>query len=250
MLVWTESQKIVLPFALLMIIGLTFLNHLIFRGKLKKYERIPLMIISSLMIIFEIVKQIRAYNSGYQFWSIPLHLCSTFLLWFFLASFFKGKVQRFGQTLAFCCGAMFTLAFYLNPTSIIGNATDTLGFAWSNFGRLHTFYYHHFIILFNTIMLTQKIYVPSLKDSKYAIIGNTVYFAVALIFAQLLNTNFFALLKNIFKPFDRIRTEVGYIPYLIMMYAALIGGSCLALYISSLITNEKKKKSALAIEAN
>ena len=142
---WSSSQIVVLPLVLIIVIALAVIISYLTRNKSELIKRIPLIVIASVMLILEVVKQIYNMVIGYNLWTLPFHFCSLFLYFYPLASFFKGKTAEFGKTMSYVCGTLFLLLFYIDPTSIIGNSCDEI---FATFSSFHTFTYHHLIILF------------------------------------------------------------------------------------------------------
>ena len=88
MFIWTSSEAIVLPIALIVAILITLVVSFLTRKKGEVVRRIPLMVLSIIVWLLELVKQVLNIVSGYSLWAIPLHFCSLFLYFYPLASFF------------------------------------------------------------------------------------------------------------------------------------------------------------------
>lgn len=215
---WTQSQNQIFPIAFAIVIVASILIGVLLKDKAEKIKNIPFLIITILLIVAEIIKQVRAINAGYNLWSIPLHYCSTFLIWFTIASLTSTKIRKVGHKIAYATTTAFFVSFLIGPTTIIGNATDNLAFTWSNFGSLHTFYYHFAIVLFLALQITLKYPFPTLKDFKVVVIPFFSWMAVASIMANLLDVNFSNLLYNNIAFMDSIRLNLGYPVYLISMF--------------------------------
>jgi hypothetical protein len=215
---WTVSQTKVFPIAFGVVILIAFVLGILLRNKSNKIKNTPFVIIAAILLIAEAIKQIRAFEAGYNNWSIPLHYCSMFLLWFSMASFFNGKVKRAGHAISYVTGFAFLIGFLIGPSTIIGNATDNLTFAWNNFGSIHTFYYHFGIVLFFALQITMRIPFPTLKNLKEVAIPFFSWMAFASIIANLTNTNFSNLLYNNIGFMQQIQEKLGYVPYLLMMF--------------------------------
>lgn len=220
---WTESQQQIFPIALLSILIIAITLGYLLKNKSDKIKNLPFLLITIVLIIFEIIKQIKSIYTGYTFWSLPLHYCSMFLFWFSLASFTKGNLIKVGHGITFLTGIGFFIAFLLNPSPIIGSATDNLMLSFSNFGNLHTFYYHFAIILFLALQITLKTYKPLLKDFKLTVIPFAIWMVIATICANLLNTNYTNLLTSNITFMENLRISYGYIFYLSSMFILFIG---------------------------
>lgn len=237
---WSQSQLEVFPITFIIIIIASVLIGYLLKNKPQNIKDLPFKIITVVLILAEIYKQIRAVNTGYNLWSIPLHYCSMFMVWFFMASFLKGKAKITGEALAFVTGIGFMGGFLLDPTSIIGSATNNLTFSLSNFGNLHTFFYHFLIVMFLTLQITLKTYKPTIKN-----IGILIPFVgwmiISTILANLLNVNFSNFLHNNVALIDNIRLSYGYLTYIASMYVVFIGLFVLILLTLTAVNMIKNK---------
>ena len=116
---WTESQNEILPIAFTIVIIVSIIVGILLKNKSQKIKNLPFVIITIILLIAEVIKQIRAIDIGYNLWSIPLHYCSMFLLWFSLASFGRGKVQDAGRKISLITGLPFIVSFIICPNTII-----------------------------------------------------------------------------------------------------------------------------------
>jgi uncharacterized membrane protein YwaF len=220
-MVWTNSQKIVLPIAIAIIIAISTILSILLNKKSEKIKIIPFMVISLILITLEVVKQIKAIGS-YSSWTIPLHFCSTFLVWYAIAAFGKGRVREIGYSLSYVSTILFLIGYLTNPGTIIGNSNEHI---LLDFDSFHTFIYHNLLILFLALSIGLKMYKPSLKDVKWIVISFAIYFATATIIANMLDTNYANLLFNNFPPMESLRLKVTYPIYLLAMYTVFIGGA-------------------------
>ena len=225
---WTESEKIVLPITLGLIIIIALVLFVFLRKKSDKVKNIPLMIITLIMFVLEVIKQVRGIITGYDLWTIPLHFCSLFLYFYPLATLSRGKVKSFGVTMAFVSSCLMTLLFYFNPSSIIG---DSAGDVFGSFSNFHTFTYHHLVMLFLFTGLMLNMFKVTKKSFIYVLIGFTIYGAVAVPLAHILNVNFCNLLTSNIPFMENLRLAVGQIIYTTVMFLFAISASCVLLLI-------------------
>lgn len=238
---WSSSQIVVLPLVLIIVIALAVITSYLTRNKSELVKRIPLIVIASVMLILEVVKQIYNMVIGYNFWTLPFHFCSLFLYFYPLASFFKGKVAEFGKTMSYVCGTLFLMLFYIDPTSIIGNSCDEI---FATFSSFHTFTYHHLIILFYLILLISKLYHPTKWSFLYGAIGIAIYGIVAVPLAHILNVNFCNILHNSIPILENIRLLHGQVLYTCVMFFLGFAGAELvvgASYLISYLIKTRKK---------
>jgi len=219
---WTATQKFWFPIAMCVIVVLAIVLSLLLKNKNEKIKLIPLQFISVLLIVGEIVKLVRIYRLegviSSHYW--PFQFCSMFLLWFFIAAFFKGKVGRAGMATSFVCGVMAFTCFMISPTSVIGSATDNLAFTWSNFPALHAFFYHWLIVLFPVLIVSLKLYNPKFTDNGSVLLPFFIYGTAAVIIANKYEQNYMMVLRNTVLEWpNQIIVEYGYYAYLAFMYA-------------------------------
>ena len=237
MFTWTSSEAIVLPIALIVVILIALDVSFLTRKKGEVVRRIPLMVLSIIVWLLELVKQVLDIVSGYSLWAIPLHFCSLFLYFYPLASFFRGKVGEFGKTMCFVAGSFFIILFYFNPSSIIGSSCNNI---FQDFSSFHTFTYHHIIILFYLTMLFSKLYLPSKKDFIFVPIGILGYAIIAIPLAHILNVNFCNILDSNIPFMETLRVNAGQVVYtIVLILVGVIGGELIVLF-SNLIYNKKK----------
>ncbi len=241
---WTSSEKIVLPLALAIIVIITTILSIILKNKSEKLKKTPFFILASLLLVMEIIKQVLSYPN-YSLWSIPLHFCSTFMFWYALAAFTKGKVSELGFVVSVLFGFLFLALFYFNPSTIIGSSAENI---FQNFSSFHTFVYHHVIILFTLLSITLKMFKPKLSQALPVSITYTIYAAIAILFANLLQVNFTNLLHSNIDFMQALLDKFGKIVYTAAMYLiglfGLLAGLIASVYISKLnkqIKNKGKK---------
>lgn len=236
---WTNEEKYILPLTLGIIIIVSLILCLLLRKKSEKIKNIPLAIITIVMLVMEVVKQILSFKEGYSTWTIPLHFCSLFLYFYPLATLAKGKVKDFGVTMAFVSSALMFMLFYFNPSSIIsGSASDVFG----SFSNFHTFTYHHLVILFLFTGLLLNMFKVSKKSFVYVLIGFTIYAIVAVPMAYVLNTNFCNILTSNIGFMESLRLSVGQIIYTIVMFLFAISASFVLILLKLGITKLNNKK--------
>ena len=237
-MVWTSSQKSILPLSLIIIIAITIAVTLLLKNKSHKIKNIPFIIIAVFLLVLEIIKQYLSLPD-YSLWNIPLHFCSTFMIWYSIASFFKGKISSIGYIMATLFGFLFLALFYINPGSIIGSSTDNILASYSTF---HTFIYHHCIILFTLLAITLKKFNPKYSQIKWVIIIYSIYAAIAILFANLLQVNFTNLIESNIPFMQSLLDNYGIVIYTIVMYLVGLIGLLIGLMISLHITKIKSKK--------
>ena len=112
MQLWTKEHAIsVLPSLAVMLLLCTVLRITI--GK-KSFETrmLPMKILSVLIVLLEIGKQVLSFMRGYDLYHIPLHYCSLFIFMLPVMAFYRGKHQdKVGGITAALCAAEFLMSY-------------------------------------------------------------------------------------------------------------------------------------------
>lgn len=239
---WTQSELIVLPIAFICMLAITIATSIWLKNKSDKIKNIPLSIIAILLFVLEIAKQIINIVQGYTWWTLPLHFCSFFFVWYPLAQFTKGKWQEIFKTIAFVWGFFLTIAFYVSPQPIIGNATDSI---FASFSTAHTFFFHHLAILYFMLTLGLKLYKPKYEHIIYGLCCLLIYAIIAIPCAYIFDTNFCNILFSDLTLLENLRLATNQFVYdfVLLLLGAL--GVVIVISISTFIYNfviNKNKK--------
>jgi len=120
------------------------------KNKDENVRLIPIHIISAILIILEIIKQIKSFSIGYQLDDLPLYYCSLFLYLFPLCSLGKGKLKKYAYFLTILSGTTLLAVMCIMPRVIYSeNAIKNF---FNDFDDFHTVFYHN-IVLFGTCLL-------------------------------------------------------------------------------------------------
>lgn len=213
---WSDMDFAVLPATLIIIILISLVLYAILKNKKDRIKEIPLVVITCILLVMEVVKQVREFKSGYDNWAIPLHFCSLFLYFYPLAVFAKGKIKDFGKTMSLVCSSLMFIMFYINPDSIIGRGT-TANFLTS-YGLFHTFIYHHLVVLFLVLSIMLNFYKFKKENFIHVLIGFSLYAIISVPMAHVLNTNFCNILEGNVPIIESFRLFVGQIWYTVALY--------------------------------
>lgn len=239
---WTKEEVIVLPIALVIMIALSVLLGCLLKNKSEKIRIIPLQAIAIILLVLEVIKQIyHIANKTYSTWQIPLHFCSTFLIWLPMATLARGKVQQIGKTMSFSFGSLLLISFYIMPSGIIGNSCQNI---FANFDMFHTFTYHHLVLLFFFLMIALNIYRPQKSDLKYYSIAFSIYAVSTIVLGHLLNTNYCNILHSNIQILENIRQTAGQLVYTIILIVFGLGAGLLFDYIYCLANSQLAKKAS------
>ena len=165
---WSAKEKIILPIMIVVLLIFAVGICLLTRNKSERIKRLPLFIITIILLILEVAKQIYNICIGYNLWAIPLHFCSLFMFFYSFSNFGKGKLKRFGDIMTVCCTFLVIVLFYLNPSNIIAESCENV---FANFSYFHTFTYHHLLFLYYFIFLGSNLIVAKFSDLIYILIG-------------------------------------------------------------------------------
>ena len=208
---YSDSEKFIIPLMFLILASITVLLWLVLRNKSKAVQSIPFIVITVLLIVGEVIKQIKCIQEGYDYWNIPLHFCSTYFVWLSLAEFSFGKMRKTMQNIAFVATVYLFVGMYYSPSGIFGDACDHI---FENYLDTHTVLFHHLVILYFMLSIALKRFQPKKKDAWVWMGCFALYFTVAAICAYRLNENYFNILDSENIPFmETFRLWAGQVVY-------------------------------------
>mgnify|MGYP005757725451 FL=1 len=236
---WTKDEIQIVPITLMVIIFLSVIINFCLRNKSEKVKRIPLLIITIIILILEVIKQIYNLVIGYNLWKLPLHFCSIFLFVFSFASFGKGTLRKIGDVISLSGGFAVLVAFLISPRNIIGNACENV---FANFDQFHTFTYHFLVFFYLFILIGSNLVQAKFSDIKYIITTVLGYAIIAIVAGYSLNVNFCSVLHNNYSFLEAIRLSCGPRIYLICLIIFGICALSLTYLPNIIITMLRKKK--------
>lgn len=236
---WTKDEIQIVPITLMVIIFLSVIINFYLRNKSEKIKRIPLLIITIIVLILEIIKQVYSLIKGYDLWKLPLHFCSIFLFVFSFASFGKGPLRKIGDVISLSGGFAVLIAFLISPRNIIGNACENV---FANFDQFHTFTYHFLVFFYLFILIGSNLVQAKFSDIKYIITTVLGYAIIAIVAGYSLNVNFCSVLHNNYSFLEAIRLSCGPRIYLICLIIFGICALSLTYLPNIIITMLRKKK--------
>lgn len=219
---WSNSQFIVLPITIIVTLVISFLLNKFLKDRDDKIKELPLKLIAVVIVVLEIIKQIRCIVVGYSLYNIPLHYCSLFVFLFPFAQFGNSKIKDFIKPVAFASSLLVSISLYIGPSSIIGNACDNI---FVSFPRFHTFTFHYLVTLYCALSIALNDYKPKKNDYKTVIFAISIYGIIAIMFSYLLDTNYCNFLYSTLDFIDEIRIIIGQIPYVLLVFVAITVGT-------------------------
>ena len=185
---WTaEHAKTLIPAVAVMIVIAGIL-----RAVLKKDENIrmiPIQILTCILLVLEVGKQVLSLVQGYDLYCLPFHYCSLFLYVMPVMSFYKGKHRHavFTVSTALCASVFLLMLIY--PALIYG-AGNIQNF-FNGYFDFHTVAFHNIVMFIFVLIVALDIHVPAPKgDSKPIIIFVLCFCAVSASMAHILKTNY------------------------------------------------------------
>ncbi|MBQ7924523.1 MAG: YwaF family protein [Clostridia bacterium] len=236
---YTRAELFVLPIALSAMVFFALLLRFLTRKKPLWVQDLPFLCIAVAVLALELVKQGKNIVDGYDTWTIPLHYCSTFAVWFPLAEFTRGNVRKRMQNIAFVASFCLLALFYFNPRSIIGGACENV---FGDFGAFHTFFYHHLALLYCILGIIFKRFRPDFHDGWLWISCMSVYLSIAVIFAFGFQTNYFNILQSNVPFMEFIRVTFGQIAYLLFFFSLVLLGGASVFWIKARFDKTDKRK--------
>jgi hypothetical protein len=172
-----------------------------------KIRIIPLQIVTVILLILEVFKQVISIIRGYDLYHIPLHFCSLFLFLFPLMSFYNGKHKDKVRAIATTISASLFLLMIIYPELIYsgGNIANT----FKGFFDFHTVAFHTIATFGFFIIVALKLHTPSFKrDMKAIMLFFIGYSIIAGVTAQILQTNFNNFYQCNVPPLEEVRLSI------------------------------------------
>ena len=208
---YKSAEAFVIPFTFFILLGVTIFLWAVLHNASERVKRVPFLVITVLLLVGEVGKQVISIRRGYDFWNLPLHFCCTYVLWFSLAECSFGRFKQTMRNIAFVATLYLCVGLYLAPRGILGDACERV---FENYFTAHSFFYHHFIILYMMLSIAFKRFQPRKGDAWVWGVCFAVYFTAAAVCAYTFQQNFFDILNSeplpLFEPF---RLTVGQAVY-------------------------------------
>lgn len=221
---WSSAHvKTLLPALAVMIVIALALRAAIGHKELK-IRMIPFQVLSCILLVLEVGKQILSFRRGYDLYHIPLHFCSLFIFAMPLMSFYRGKHRQTvaAVTSTLCASVFLLLLIY---PCLIYSATDIQNF-FTDYFPFHTVAFHNIVMFACVLIVALDLHTPAPKGEPKAVILFTLCFcAAAGGMAQLLKTNFANFYSCNIPPLEELRLTmqgiIGSVPTQ-LLYIALV----------------------------
>ena len=221
MQLWTpEHTRTLLPAVLLMVL-VTAVLRWILGNKPHKIRMIPLQVLTVILFLLEVGKQVLSLVKGYDLYHLPFHFCSLFIFMLPAMALWRGRHTQtvYGITAAISTAtALLTLIY----PSLIYGAGDVTNF-FTNYFSFHTVAFHNIVLFQCILIIGLRLHTPAQTGESRAVIWFTVCFCiVSATMAQLLKTNFNNFYSCNIAPLENVRLS---------MQASLGYGLTQALYV-------------------
>ena len=237
---YSKTDLIILLPSLALFIILSIALRFILKNKSERVKNIPFIIISAILVILEIIKQIINFTSEeINLFSLPFHYCSLFVYFFPLAHFTKGKVKDFFTPVAFITALAMSIVFYFCPRGIIGDSTNLM---FEEFLPFHSVTFHLLVIFYTILYIALNLYTPTKKGTLNLIITMLIYCAIAIPLAHVLQTNYCNFLECTVPIVANLQLTIGMFWYTIIMIIIIGLGPALLNVIYLAIYNALNKK--------
>lgn len=248
---WTQTHaKSILPALAAMLLLSLLLRKLLIRKEMK-IRMIPVQIITVMLLLLEVGKQVISWRNGYDLYHIPLHVCSLFLFIMPVMSFYAGKhSSKVRAVAAAYCTAVFALIM-IYP-SLIYSADNVRNF-FKNYMDFHTVAFHNLVMLLFMLLLALNLHGCEKGHGKSVLMFTVVYCLVAASMAHLLKTNFANFYRCNIPPLEDLRLKItdvlGVVPTQLcyaLIVSALTVGFVLGIYQLYRLLNRLNAKNQVA----
>jgi membrane-bound metal-dependent hydrolase YbcI (DUF457 family) len=210
------------------------------------------MVIASLIVVSEVVKQIigwvnYATGTSDSLFFIPLHICSVLVFAIPLSAFTKKTsfLSPIFYALAMITAVESSMAMYIAPQQIISQSTSHIFRAGAEYGDYHTLIFHSFAAMFIMLVVAFKLYQPKFKDLIFGGLLYSGFMLISAILANLLDTNYARFLNfGGVGPFDQLRDISMFLfsSVIWILYVVVIGISgTITYYVPKLYSFVKAK---------
>ena len=193
---WTKLHVYLLvPSFIIFILAAWFIGYKL-KDKSERIQRLPLQIVTGLILILELWKQIRGFIVGYDLYWIPLHFCSLFLYTLPLAAYYNGKHKEALKVLAGIVASCLFLFMAVYPNIVYGDgaivsAYNYITFQGGGFSEFHSVTFHGLALFSFFLFVFQNICTFDTKrDLKVLLIFFLGYCLIVGTLSQVIQTNF------------------------------------------------------------
>ena len=208
MVLWTPTHISTLLPAIIVMIAIAAVLRITLGKKDIKIRMIPFQVISCLIVLLEIGKQVMSLKNGYDLYHLPFHFCSLLIFLPFAMSFYRGKYESSVRCITTAAAAATFILTAIYP-DLIYSAQNVREFT-TDFFSFHTVAFHNVVMLLFMLIPALDLHQPApkgeIKKIQLFILG---YCAVAASMAHLLKTNFNNFYTCNIAPLETVRQIVA-----------------------------------------
>ena len=247
MALWTYEHAVTLIPALLVMAALSWLLGRLLGRCDRRVRLIPVQVVTVLLLLLEVGKQVLSFVKGYDLYHIPLHFCSLFIFVMPLMSFYQGKHRHTVETVTMGLCASVFLLMVIYPNLIYGDFNIRAFF--TDYFSFHTVVFHNMVVLLCLLMVSLGLYEPKTGDWKVLVWFMMGYGIIASTVAQLLKTNYNNFYQCNIPPLESLRqlvqSALGYWPaqilYVVIVIIMDVGFVLLCRWLAKLVCGLRKK---------
>ncbi|MBR4017607.1 MAG: YwaF family protein [Oscillospiraceae bacterium] len=206
MQLWEKEQVYTLLPAIGVMLILAFVLHKTLGNKSEQIRRIPLQIITVILLGLEVVKQLCSILKGYDLYHLPFHYCSLFLYVMPFMAFYKGKYKREVDAIGFSISSALFLLMLIYPGLIYSGYNVQQYF--QDVFSFHTVTFHNLAMFGFLVIIVLKLHTPYKGDYKPVIGFMLLFSLVAAVMAQVLKTNYANFYTCNIPPLEAVRLSV------------------------------------------
>ena len=204
---------------------------------------LPLRIITVLLLILEVGKQIASFDGGYNMYSLPFHYCSLFLYLLPFHSFYNGKYKKNFDSAAFGCLASLFLFMIAIPAVVYGEGA--IKSFTDNFMEFHTVAFHNLVCLYFLITVALGLYTfEPRRDLSVMAVFLAGYVIIATVLSHTLEVNFHNLYRCNIEFIEQVRLKLvesigwcGQAIYTVVLFILTILFAYAAYFLTKLIVS-------------
>ena len=222
---WSHEHVITIFPAFAIMIAVAILMRKLLINKSFEVRMIPIKIISVILVVIEIGKQICSASRGYNLYHIPLHFCSIFLYILPLMAFYRGKYQESMRSVA--CSTMLALFIGMLTIPSVIYSADRINTFFDDYLSFHTVFFHNLVMLALFITVALDLHRPSGKrrETLFVTLFGTGFVAIAASASHILQTNYsnflFCTVGFIKTLTDNMKATFGEVPVTIFYTVTL-----------------------------
>ncbi len=219
---YSEYDKRILPLAFIIMVAFVIIIAILLRHRSERVRSIPTAIVAVMLLLIEVLKQRWNFLGEFDYYFLPFHYCSLFLVVIPLGEFFGSWGRRIFRPIATYMTFIVSCGIYLFPNAILGRACETVG---TEFYGTHSFVFHHLVVLYFLLVVALRLYRPRINDILHLGMTGTVYLSFALPLTYVFDKNYCNLLESAVPMLEEFRLAEGQVAYTVAIALFITLGS-------------------------